>query len=146
MSRIYDDICVHCGKEFKPNPRVKRQRYCKNKQCRKARRAKWQRLKMATDPDYRDNQRRCQRQWQRRHSGYYSLYRKNHPKYTERNRLLQQMRDNRRRKHTKGQMLAKMDSLLRPYYSRKGGIFRLIPQGSQMLAKMDSLTVKLVPI
>ena len=142
-------ICAHCGMEFNPNPRIKKQRYCGNKACQRARRARWQRQKMVHDPDYRDNQRRCQRQWQERHQGYYRLYRDNHPKYTQRNRLLQVMRDIRRRKDPckdkQSKMLAKMDSLLRPYYSRKGGIFRLVPQGAGMLAKMDSLVVKLIP-
>jgi len=42
-------------------------------------------------------------------------------------------------------MIAKMDSLLKPYYSRKGGIFKLVPQGGRMIATMDSLIVKLIP-
>lgn len=139
-------LCVHCGREFGLNPRVRRQRYCRDKQCQKARRARWQRHKMSTDLDYRDNQRRCQSQWQARHRGYYSRYRKNHPEYAQRNRLLQHMRDMRRRRNEETKMLAKMDSLIRPYYSRRGSIFKLIPQGTYMLAKMDSLTVRLVPI
>ena len=43
-------------------------------------------------------------------------------------------------------MIAKIDSLLKPYYSRKGAIFRLIPQADGLIAKIDSLRVKLVPI
>jgi len=46
-------ICIHCGKSIKPNPRVKNQRYCSEKACQRARRASWQRQKMANDPDYR---------------------------------------------------------------------------------------------
>ena len=37
--------CIHCGRNF--NPRVKGQRYCSNKSCQRARRARWQRNKIA---------------------------------------------------------------------------------------------------
>ncbi|PIW92309.1 MAG: hypothetical protein COZ89_00560 [Candidatus Nealsonbacteria bacterium CG_4_8_14_3_um_filter_37_23] len=141
-----DYICAYCGKSFKPDPRVQNQRYCSQKNCQKARRTSWQRQKMAADPDYRENKERCQAQWQERNSDYYRLYRNKHPEYTQRNRFLQAIRDNRRRKDKQGKMLAKLDSLLKPYYSRKGAIFRLIPQPERLLAKLDSLTVKLVPI
>ena len=141
--------CIHCSKEFKPNPRVKNQRYCSEKSCQKARRARWQRQKMAADPDYKDNKIRCQKQWHKSRPGYYKDYRDKHPEYVKRNRLLQEIRDIRRRKDKSTdiqvKMLAKLDSLLKPYYSRRGSIFRLIPQSSGMLAKLDSLVVKLIP-
>ncbi|MDI6758697.1 MAG: hypothetical protein QMD94_03380 [Candidatus Omnitrophota bacterium] len=101
---------------------------------------------MASDFDYHDNQKRCQKQWQEHNLRYYRLYRDNHPEYVQRNRQLQAIRDINRRKRDKSSMLlAKMNSLLKPYYSRKGAIFRLIPQDEGLLAKMDSLTVKLIP-
>ena len=146
MSTTENSICLHCLRVFKPNPRVKRQKYCNNKPCRRARRALWQRRKMARDADYRENQYRCQKQWHERHPGYYSDYRKDHPEYTRRNNAMQQLRNARRSNDKQSKVIAKMDSLLRPYYSRKGAIFRLIPQDSRMIAKMDSLRVKLVPI
>jgi len=145
-----NSICIHCGKSFNPNPRVKNQRYCNSNTCQKARRTSWQRQKIATDPDYKENKQRCEKEWHESHPGYYKDYRNNHPAYVERNRLLQQIRDIRHRKDrykgSQGEMLAKLDSLLKPYYSRRGSIFRLIPQGNVLLAKLDSLTVKLVPI
>ncbi len=48
-------ICTHCGKEFSPNPRVRKQRYCGAEECRRARRNRMQRMKMTADPDYREN-------------------------------------------------------------------------------------------
>jgi hypothetical protein len=45
--------CVHCRCLFVPNPRAKPQRFCANKACQRARKAQWQREKMAADPDYR---------------------------------------------------------------------------------------------
>jgi hypothetical protein len=53
-----NSVCVHCSKEFRPNPRVKNQKYCNNRECQRTRRARWRRHKMATDPDYLDNQKR----------------------------------------------------------------------------------------
>ena len=43
-------------------------------------------------------------------------------------------------------MIAKIDSLIKPYYSRKGAIFKLIPQNNSLIAKIDSLRVRLVPV
>ncbi|MFH1863842.1 MAG: hypothetical protein ABIJ85_02965 [bacterium] len=139
-------MCTYCGKEFNPNPRVKRQRYCVNKACQRARRSAWQRAKIAGDPDYQANQERCRKQWQACHPAYYRLYRDTNPTYTRRNRILQKIRDNRRRKGGQNKVLAKMDSLLKPYYSRGGSTFRMIVQGKGVLAKMDSLIVKLIPV
>ena len=52
------------------NPRVKTQRFCSDKACQRARKAQWQRDKLATDPDYRANQRDCQYRWQHQHPQY----------------------------------------------------------------------------
>lgn len=139
------EICIHCGKEFSPDPKVKNQRYCSNRDCQKARRAGWYREKMAKDPDYKDNQRLCQKQWQRRHPGYYRAYRAKHPEYVERNRLLQIRRNAKRRKDRLGKLIAKIDVLSKGLFSRKGELFKLIPQDNRLIAKIDSLVVKLIP-
>lgn len=138
--------CIHCGRGFEPNPRVKEQSYCRDNGCQRARRARWQRQKMATDPDYRDNQSRCQKEWLLRHPGYYKDYRAGHPEYVERNRLLQIRRNARRRKDGLAKLIAKMDSLGRGLYPCRGELFKLVPQGNRLIAKMNSLTVKLVPV
>ena len=98
--------CVHCGKPIKANPRVKNQRYCSDGQCQRARRREWQREKLLNDPDYKANQRDCQRKWHERHPGYYRDYRERHPQSRERNRLLQRYRNSRRRTRQK---IATMD-------------------------------------
>ena len=138
--------CVHCGKEFSPNPRVKNQRYCGDRSCQKARRARWQKAKMTKDPDYTENQRLCWKDWLAHHPGYYRDYRALHPEYVERNRFLQARRNAKRRKDGLAKMIAKMDSLDRGFYSRRGELFKLIPQDGRLIAKMDSLIVKLVPV
>jgi macrodomain Ter protein organizer (MatP/YcbG family) len=53
---------------------------------------------MRTDPDYRFNQRLSSQTWAKAHPGYWRAYRKRHPEKAERNRLLQAIR-NRRRRH-----------------------------------------------
>lgn len=132
--------CAHCGSVFEPNPRVRNQRYCGHEDCQRARKRAWQKEKLRTDPDYRANQQDCQRNWHQRHHGYYRQYRSQNTLSAERNRLLQRVRDARRRS---APLLAKMDALptapakdLGPYY--------LLP----VLAKMDASTLKvlLIPV
>ena len=99
--------CVHCGRLYIANPRVKNQKYCSRDICQRARKRRWQQRKMATDGDYRQNRKESRQMWQTRHPGYWQQYRERHPQYCERNRMLQKQRDAKRRaKH-----LAKMDAL-----------------------------------
>jgi hypothetical protein len=129
--------CAHCRRRFVPNPRSKTQRFCSHTPCQRARKAKWQRDKMATDPDYQANQRDARQDWQNRHRIYWRQYRQRHPTYCERNRLLQQHRDHSRRRKP----LAKMDVSL-PVSFIKPGIYHLIPATGEHLAKMDALSMK----
>lgn len=138
-------ICIHCGKSFKPNSRVKNQRYCPDETCQKARRNRWYREKLVEDRDYKENQRRCQKDWHTRHPSYYKDYRARHPEYTERNRILQLRRNSKRGKDRVSRMVAKIDSLDKAFFSRRGELFKLIPQESHMIAKIDSFIVKLIP-
>jgi hypothetical protein len=129
--------CAHCRRHFLPDPRVKTQRFCANKVCQRARKAQWQRAKLATDPDYRANQRDCQQRWQHQHPQYWRQYRQQRADYRARNRLLQQHRDHKRRLHP----LAKMD-VFEPVTSIHPGIYHLIPAIGPHLAKMDVLSQK----
>jgi hypothetical protein len=135
--------CVHCRCRFVPHPRVKTQRFCSNKLCQRARKAKWQRAKMATDPDYQANQRDAQHAWQHRHPDYWRQYRLRRADYRERNRLLQTHRDHKRR----AKPLAKMDASASVTFV-KPGIYHLIPAVGEHLAKMDVLSQKyqVIPI
>ena len=135
--------CVHCRRRFVPNPRAKTQQFCANKTCQRARNAQWHRAKMATAPDYRANQRDCQQRWAAQHPQYWRQYRQQRADYRERNRLLQQHRDDKHRVHP----LAKMDAL-EPVTSIQPGIYHLIPAVGPRLAKMDVLSQKchVIPI
>jgi hypothetical protein len=127
--------CSHCGRVFDFDPRVKNQRYCGEKECQRARKSKWQKQKLATDPDYKANQRACQTDWHRRHPGYYRKYRQNRPHCRQRNKLLQCCRN------AKVRVIAKMDEL-KPAPVNNPGPFYLLP----LIAKMDALPQKVLII
>lgn len=93
---------------------------------------------MATDPDYRANQRECNNAWKERNPGYWRNYRKSHPGYVERNRLLQKARRTRQNASIFATAAAKMDL---PAGTRT---YWLIPE--EGVAKMDALPRKVVLI
>lgn len=124
--------CDHCHRLFIPNPRVKDQQYCSEKVCQRARKRHWQRQKMKTDPDYRQNQKESQKKWRQGNPDYWRNYRKKHPNYYEHNRRKQKDRDTKRR----AERLAKMDAL-KSLNEIKAGSYYLISV-SDDLAKMDA--------
>jgi len=93
--------CTHCRSRLVPNPHMKNQRYCSKIECQRARKASWQRQKLATDPDYQANKRESQSAWRGRNPGYWRNWRARHPEYVQRNRIRQQDRRSR---------VAKMDA------------------------------------
>jgi len=101
---------------------------------------------MRTDPDYRFNQKLCQRQWVQSRPGYWKAYRDNHPEKAQRNRILQAIR-NRRAKSAhedeKGDppLIAKMDASKSDNFEVLGQ-FWMVP----VIAKMDALKVNLLKI
>lgn len=129
--------CVHCGRLVPADSRVKNQRYCGARECQRARKAKWQRDKMAADPDYRANQRAAQRKWIEKRPDYWQKYRERNPRYLKRNRLMQRKRDLERR-HVD---LAKMDASKAPSGLALGEYY-LWPR----LANMDASPQKVLLI
>ncbi len=127
----------HCGRLFDPDPRVKNQAYCGEKACQRARKRKWQKEKLAADPDYKANQRDCQSEWHRLHPRYYKDYRQAHPHYCERNTLLQKCRN------AKARVIATMDASESAPFN-KPRPFYLLP----MIATMDASAHKvfIIPI
>lgn len=126
--------CACCRRILPKNPRVKNQRYCGSVDCQRARKRKWQREKMDTDPDYRANQRDSQRSWRQRNPDYWQRYRCNNPHYRRRNRRLQRARDD----------LAKMDTLSR-IFNDTTMTYLISPEPGNRV-KMDALEVKIVPV
>lgn len=124
----------NCRRPFVPDPRVKNHRYCSRMECRRLRKRHWQSEKMKTDPDYRKNQQESQQCWIEQHRDYYRRYRAKNPQYVTRNRLLQKLRDQKRRDRS----LAKMDTS-KSRYPVIPGYYHLIPAKGD-LAKMDSIS------
>ncbi len=67
--------CLYCGNGFIPVPQVPNQAYCSNPDCQKQRRNQWQKRKLQTDPDYRDNQSRAQKSWSAKNPDYWRKHR-----------------------------------------------------------------------
>ena len=71
--------CHYCGREFKPDPRVKTPKACLLKRCRKARHseadARWRERNPTIDVGRYSNT----RQWLAKHPGYLIRYRARHP-------------------------------------------------------------------
>lgn len=67
--------CASCGQPFTPRPQIRDQAFCSAPACQRERRLRWQRDKMQSDPDYRDNQSRSQRAWLDRNPDYWRTYR-----------------------------------------------------------------------
>ena len=80
--------CVNCRRIVPANPRVKSQKYCNRKACQCVRKNKWKQSKIASDPDYKNDQRDYHKKWIAQHPGYYRNYRKQNPDYCDRNREL----------------------------------------------------------
>ena len=139
-------LCVYCGDLFDPSPRHKNQTACKKEECQRAKKTAWQRHKIKTDPDYRFNQKLCQRQWVEAHPGYWKAYRENNPEKAERNRILQGIRNRRARSkqgddHQYPLLIAKMDASKHDNFEVLGQ-FWMVP----VIAKMDALKVNLLKI
>jgi len=131
-------ICSGCGRNFTRSPRHPGQSYCSRPECQRKRKARWQKLKMTSDVHYRLNQKTSQEEWARRNPGYWKRYRQNKPEQAQRNRLMQMIRNRRKRRSG---LIAKMDASetrkILPY-----GQFYLVP----LIAKMDSLKVNIFGI
>ncbi len=90
--------CAHCGRLYHPSPRVKKQRYCSADECQRERRNRAQRERRKWDKDHRGNDRDSRKRWAEKNPDYWKEYRKNRPKYTEKNRVRQRRRNQQRKK------------------------------------------------
>jgi hypothetical protein len=137
--------CAACHKVFEPYRHVPTQQYCSAPECQKVRRRRWQQHKLKSDPDYRDNQARAQRQWQQQHPTYWRTYRCHPPDYSARNRDQQRQRNLKRRHPPQGLEIAKMDAY-RPASNPISGTYWLVPVSGEGIAKMDAYMVELAVV
>lgn len=124
--------CSCCRRVFRMNPRLKQQHYCKRAECQRTRRRKWQRMKMATDPDYQSNQQEAQKKWCERNPDYWRHYRS------------RRLRSQKPSPADWAGGDAKMDTLSHNMIVISGDymIVPILASG----AKMDALMVKITPI
>ena len=125
-------LCPCCDTFF--TPRNKSQTYCSKPACQKARKALWQKQKLATDPEYKKGQHLSQQKWLSANPDYYQNYRQKNPEKADRNRALQKIR-NHKVQLGKTIGIAKMDARKSCNQSLLGQ-FWLVPT----IAKMDSGT------
>ncbi len=142
--------CINCGGNFQRSPRHKNQNYCLKKACQRARKADWQRGKMRTDPEYCAGQRLSQKKWADNNPGYWKRYRDGNQDQAARNRMLQRLRNKRRRvcpgliRDGSLPMIAKMDASesIKTSKFKVMGQYWLVP----VIAKMDALKANIVVI
>jgi hypothetical protein len=143
-------VCKNCRKRKPANIRLKgTQYYCNEKDCQRARKAAWQKDKIAEDPQYRSRQLECLRLWRRKRplDQYQKQYRQDHPDYVRKNRELQRIRNRKRSKPPGDQKIVKMDTLKKP--SEKSMTYIMNPfkmDASGKIVKMDALIVQLTDL
>ncbi len=129
--------CAACGQAFHPRSQAPRQSYCQKPECQRERKRRWQRDKLRSDPDYRENQARAQQAWNGRNPEYWREYRASHQEYVERNRAQQQKRN-----AVRNGVIAKMDvSNLQP--GLPSGVYLLSRVVEPKIAKMDAWMVEI---
>jgi len=142
---LFTIVCAHCRETVPANPRNKGQKYCGKPACQRARKTAWEKRKIKTDPVYRANRKESQKTWTENNQGYWKDYRKRKPQKAQRNRILQTVRNRRKRRSVPDigdfspKEIAKMDALRAPV-TKLSGTFWLVPK----IAKMDALQVQIV--
>ena len=97
MKKDKTKLCPHCKMSFKPHIRAPHQKVCGNPGCQKRRRSEYHRSRIKTNPDYRETVKDSKKKWRDANPGYMKRYRQAHPEQAERNRITQQLRDQKRR-------------------------------------------------
>lgn len=82
--------CKWCQKQFSPHPRLKdRQKSCGSNDCKRKQKRLSQRNLQSRD---RAAYQLAQRDWRAKNPNYWKTYRKEHPDYTQRNRVQSKLR------------------------------------------------------
>jgi len=137
--------CLNCNTFF--IPRNKCQAFCSDPDCQRARKALWQKKKLATDSGYKEEQRLAQKKWLLNNPDYSKKYRERNPEKVKRNRSLQRIRNLKKRQTmviseaSKNVGIAKMDARESSKDSLSGEYW-LIP----VIAKMDPVKIFIASI
>ncbi len=151
--------CAGCSTFFVP--RNKCQIFCSEPDCQRVRKALWQKQKLATDPEYKEEQRLAQNKWLQNNPDYWKDYRSGHPEQADRNRSLQKIRNMKNRQdqtvcklsknhwyckdgREKTQRIQPFRGILACTYSCKDGrgknFYHFSTSQFHMIAKMDPRT------
>jgi hypothetical protein len=142
--------CLGCQGDKELNPCLKgSQRYCDEPECQRERKRVWQKEKRRNDDGYRKRQHACLVKWRSEDHGlrlsrYQQQYRESHPKYVEKNREQQRLRNRARRERGASTQIVKMDAL--PQTPVTSGLYLLTPcslHASTEIVKMDAIVVAL---
>ena len=91
-----DVRCCYCQQAIQPSAYHPQQTVCNQPACQRQRQRDYHRLKIATDPVYRQVCLESPRKWRQAHPDYWKQYRQSHPQQVERNRGQQRLRDQKR--------------------------------------------------
>ena len=89
--------CRYCERVFQPSKFQPGQVVCSESDCQRLRRSDGHRLKIASDPEYRQVCQDSSRKWRTRNPEYWRRRRESNPGIVERNRQQQRVRDQKRR-------------------------------------------------
>lgn len=89
--------CPYCQQVFQPARYHPQQFVCSQSACQRRRRRDYHREKIGCDPLYAQVVQESRKKWRQAHPHYQQQYREGHPPAVERNRRLQQVRDQRQR-------------------------------------------------
>jgi hypothetical protein len=89
--------CHFCQQSFEASKFRPDQSVCTQRVCRQKHRAEYHRRKIASDAEYAEVVRDSRRKWREAHPDYQKTYRQGHAGAVERNRMLQKVRDSKRR-------------------------------------------------
>ncbi len=143
------DICAHCRQPFSRYRNRKNQDYCSKKECQRVRKAKWKREKIEKDAVFKTYNQQTNEDWHAKTPGYWKDYRKRNPEKTERNRILQRVRNQKRKKKAEKKIakmgtpkvIAKVD-VLKSNTHQAFNEFWLVP----VIAKVDVLKAHILLI
>lgn len=134
-----------CGVLFTPCPQVPNQEYCSKKECQRARKRVWNRMKLASDEDYREARRDAQKNWRKKNSDYWKQYRARKKDYVQKNRQQQRTRNRKQQQVDLDNRIAKIDESLAKNTVLTGR-YRIIPIRGDIIAKADESIVEIIAI
>jgi len=90
-------VCPYCDKPFDPSPFHPKQTVCFSAVCQRRRRSEYHRSRIATDAGYHQQCTDSRKSWRENHPDYQRHYRDTHKAYTDRNRVQQRGRNQKRK-------------------------------------------------